>query len=85
MSIDPRFEQLLKERIGLDAITVGESVVERAVQRCMAAVPGRDVESYWRALNQSEAEWQALIEAVIVPETWFFRYPESFATLARLA
>jgi len=26
-----------------------------------------------------------LIEAVIVPETWFFRYPESFATLARLA
>lgn len=85
MSIDPRFEQLLKERIGLDAITVGESVVERAVQRCMAAVPGRDVESYWRALNESEAEWQALIEAVIVPETWFFRYPESFATLARLA
>ncbi len=85
MSIDPRFEQLLKERIGLDAITVGESVVERAVQRCMAAVPGRDVESYWRALNQSEAEMQALIEAVIVPETWFFRYPESFTTLARLA
>lgn len=26
-----------------------------------------------------------MIEAVIVPETWFFRYPESFATLARLA
>ena len=85
MSIDPRFEHLLKERIGLDAITVGESVVERAVQRCMAAVPGRDVESYWRALNQSDGELQALIEAVIVPETWFFRYPESFATLARLA
>ena len=30
-------------------------------------------------------EQQALIEAVIVPETWFFRYPESFATLAKLA
>ncbi|MGH8350877.1 MAG: CheR family methyltransferase, partial [Pseudomonas sp.] len=27
----------------------------------------------------------ALIEAVIVPETWFFRYPESFVTLAKLA
>jgi chemotaxis protein methyltransferase WspC len=26
-----------------------------------------------------------LIEAVIVPETWFFRYPESFTALASLA
>jgi len=85
MSLDPRFEQLLKDKIGLDAITVGASVIERAVQRCMANVPGRDIEAYWRALQQSEVEQQALIEAVIVPETWFFRYPESFATLARLA
>jgi chemotaxis protein methyltransferase WspC len=85
MSIDPRFEQLLKDRIGLDAITVGASVIDRAVRRCMAAVPGRDVEVYWQVLQNSEAELQALIEAVIVPETWFFRYPESFATLARLA
>lgn len=85
MSLDPRFEQLLKDKIGLDAITVGASVIERAVQRCMGTVPGRDIEAYWRALQHSEAEQQALIEAVIVPETWFFRYPESFATLARLA
>lgn len=85
MSLDLRFEQLLKDKIGLDAVTVGTSVIERAVQRCMATVPGRDIEGYWRAVQQSEAEQQALIEAVIVPETWFFRYPESFATLARLA
>ncbi|MGY4531099.1 chemotaxis protein methyltransferase WspC [Pseudomonas sp. TE3786] len=85
MSIDPRFEQLLKDKIGLDAITVGASVIERAVRRCMGTVPGRDLHGYWQALGQSEAELQALIEAVIVPETWFFRYPESFATLARLA
>src|SRR6218665_678776 len=85
MSLDPRFEQLLKDKIGLDAITVGASVIERAVQRCMAMVPGRDLHTYWQQLQNSEAELQALIEAVIVPETWFFRYPESFATLARLA
>ena len=36
-----------------------------------------------RAL-QDEGALTALIEAVIVPETWFFRYPESFATLTRL-
>ncbi|MEN0108447.1 MAG: protein-glutamate O-methyltransferase CheR, partial [Pseudomonas sp.] len=85
MSVDPRFEQLLKDKIGLDAITVGASVIERAVRRCMANVPGRDLDTFWQDLRNSEAELQALIEAVIVPETWFFRYPESFATLARLA
>ena len=31
-------------------------------------------------LNGSPGEVQALIEAVVVPETWFFRYPESFTT-----
>jgi chemotaxis protein methyltransferase WspC len=85
MTVDPRFEQLLKDKIGLDAITVGASVIERAVQRCMASVPGRDLETFWYDVRHSDAELQALIEAVIVPETWFFRYPESFATLARLA
>lgn len=85
MTPDPRFEQLLKDRIGLDALTVGASVIERAVRRCMASVPGRDLPTYWQALQHSDSEMQALIEAVIVPETWFFRYPESFATLARQA
>jgi chemotaxis protein methyltransferase WspC len=42
-------------------------------------------DEYWRILQGSRDEQQALIEAVIVPETWFFRYPESFATLAKLA
>ncbi|GLK89066.1 CheR family methyltransferase [Pseudomonas turukhanskensis] len=85
MTVDPRFEQLLKDKIGLDAITVGASIIERAVRRCMASVPGRDLETFWHDLHHSDAELQALIEAVIVPETWFFRYPESFATLARMA
>ncbi|NEM46493.1 MAG: chemotaxis protein CheR, partial [Xanthomonas perforans] len=31
------------------------------------------------------SEQQALVEAVVVPETWFFRYPESFAALVNLA
>src|SRR6185503_1136786 len=32
----------------------------------------------------SPVELQALIEAVVVPETWFFRDREAFSTLARL-
>lgn len=85
MNNDQRFFVFLKERIGLDVTSVGVAIIERAVRQRITAVPGRTVEEYWHCLLQSTQEQQALIEAVIVPETWFFRYPESFATLARLA
>ena len=85
MSNDPRFFAFLKERIGLDVASVGEAIIERALrQRCQSS-QSPSAEAYWQHLQTSHDEQQALIEAVIVPETWFFRYPESFATLARLA
>lgn len=82
---DPRFAQLLKERIGLDAESVGDAVIERAVRQRINKVSGGNTEHYWMQLQGSAEEVQALIEAVIVPETWFFRYPESFGALADLA
>lgn len=85
MSRDQRFFDFLKERIGLDVASVGEAIIERAVRQRMTAQQARDAEEYWNTLRGSKDEQQALIEAVIVPETWFFRYPESFATLAKLA
>lgn len=85
MSSDPRFFAFLKERIGLDVASVGEAIIERAVRQRSQIVQAQTPEAYWRHLQSSHDEQQALIEAVIVPETWFFRYPESFATLARLA
>ncbi|MCJ1887654.1 chemotaxis protein CheR [Pseudomonas sp. LA21] len=82
---DPRIAQLLKERIGLDTESVGEAVIGRAVRQRSSKVAGGDVGLYWEHLQASAEEVQALIEAVVVPETWFFRYPESFAALAQLA
>ncbi|MBD8092870.1 chemotaxis protein CheR [Pseudomonas fluorescens] len=85
MSNDPRFFAFLKDRIGLDVASVGEAIIERAVRQRSQAVQAQTAQDYWQHLQSSHDEQQALIEAVIVPETWFFRYPESFATLARLA
>ncbi|MEG0242712.1 MAG: CheR family methyltransferase [Pseudomonas sp.] len=85
MSSDQRFFDFLKERIGLDVASVGEAIIERAVRQRSQALQGLSADQYWQRLQTSSEEQQALIEAVIVPETWFFRYPESFATLARLA
>lgn len=85
MSNDARFFAFLKERIGLDVTSVGEAIVERALRQRTTSSGAADSDAYWALLQTSAAEQQALIEAVIVPETWFFRYPESFATLGKLA
>jgi chemotaxis protein methyltransferase WspC len=85
MSNDQRFFDFLKERIGLDVGSVGPAIIERAVRQRTTATGALTADEYWHTLLGSRDEQQALIEAVIVPETWFFRYPESFATLAKLA
>ncbi|MBK4995806.1 tetratricopeptide repeat protein [Pseudomonas sp. S37] len=83
--IEQRFFRFLRERIGLDVDSVGAPMVERALRQRCVAVGATDLDDYWLRLQQSNDEQQALIEAVIVPETWFFRYPESFTALASLA
>ncbi|SHK06055.1 chemotaxis protein methyltransferase WspC [Roseomonas rosea] len=77
-------EALLKERIGLDAASLGGSGVGRAVRARQEACDLQDVEAYGALLRQSPAELQALVEAVVVPETWFFRDPGAFEVMARL-
>ncbi|MFW9080485.1 CheR family methyltransferase [Pseudomonas sp. P2757] len=85
MSSDQRFFDFLKERIGLDVASVGPAIIERAVRQRITLSQSATADEYWINLQGSRDEQQALIEAVIVPETWFFRYPESFATLGKLA
>lgn len=79
-----RLEQLLRSLIGLDASTLGRGAVERALRQRLKA-SAMDEEAYWSHVRQSPTEQRALIESIVVPETWFFRYPESFALLATQA
>ena len=75
-----QLEHLLKSLIGLDASSLGRGAVERSLrQRLQACALDRD--AYWDLVRESPAEQRALIESVVVPETWFYRYPESFALL----
>lgn len=50
----------------------------------VAALPAWARDAYWQRLTTTPAERQALIDALVVPETWFFREREAFAALARL-
>jgi chemotaxis protein methyltransferase WspC len=82
-SID--FELLLKEAMGLDAQSLGPTAVARAVQARQAVCKIDDAHGYWMRLRSSPSELQELVEAVVVPETWFFRDREAYAALADMA
>lgn len=79
------FEGVLREAIGLDVASVGRRSVERAVDERVRASGASDSGAYWRRVHNCDAEMQALIESVVVPETWFFRERRAFAMLTRFA
>ena len=75
------FERLLKQAIGLDVASIGSSAVERAVRARQQACGLAALEAYWNRVHEDEEELQQLIDAVVVPETWFFRDPGAFTAL----
>ena len=78
-------DRLLAERIGLDPSTVGEGLIVRGVLARMSALGLRDRVEYERVLVGSPDEIQALIEEVVVPESWFFRDLRPFETFREFA
>ena len=77
-------ENLLTVSMGLDVASIGPMAIARAVGERQAACRLGNAGAYWQHLRGSRAELQTLIEAVVVPETWFFRDSEAFAALVRL-
>ncbi|MEG3842137.1 CheR family methyltransferase [Microcoleus sp. herbarium14] len=78
-------EALLRQKIGLDALTVGSNTITRAVKRRMADCGLTDTNIYLTKLQTSPQELEELIETVVIPETWFFRDREPFVFLSRYA
>jgi chemotaxis protein methyltransferase WspC len=74
-------EDLLARRIGLDPVSLGPHVILRAARRRMAELDVADLCDYAALAVDSEAEQQALIEEVVVPESWFFRDDRPFRRL----
>ncbi len=80
-----RIETILKETMGLHSASIGSSIIASAVQRRMFAC-GQEpadisAEAYLAQLLASGGELDALIEEVVIPETWFFRNRKAFDAL----
>jgi chemotaxis protein methyltransferase WspC len=80
-----RIESLLSREIGLSARSIGESAVEAAVKSRMRACGTSELSEYLARLERDPSERRALVEEIVVSETWFFRDDEVFKALKRHA
>lgn len=78
-------EARLARWIGLDAGTLGSSVLGRAIGRRLKQTTARDLTEYVELVDRSPQERRALIDAIVVRESWFFRHGPAFEVLGRQA
>ena len=60
-----RIERLLRDTIGLDAGSIGSSLIERTVRLRMKAHGLTTIEQYQRLVETSDTEWDQLMESVV--------------------
>lgn len=83
--LEPRQEiiALLSQRMGLNIQSVGNAAIERAINQAVKQSGLTDDRAYLQAIKISNVALEKLIDAVVIPETSFFRNPESFEYLAQ--
>ncbi|MFA6561410.1 MAG: CheR family methyltransferase [Verrucomicrobiia bacterium] len=75
------FGKLLAETIGMNPGVLGGKELARVVRERMSICKLEDEEEYLARLRSSSQEKEALVEAVVIPETSFFRDKGPFAAL----
>ena len=75
-------EARLNRVIGLDVHSLGSSLIALAVRTRMKKRGIVPVADYAALLEGSASEWQAFVEEIVVPETWFFRDRQPFFALS---
>ncbi len=73
--------ELLRRRIGLDPLSLGANVLPHLVAQRMSALRVDEVSVYAAILADSVAEFEEVVEKLVVSETWFFRGGKLFPYL----
>jgi len=79
-----RITRLLQRTMGLNAASVGRLAIARPAEARMQALGLTSLSTYADRLERDREELERLIEAVVIPETWFFRDGAPFEALAQL-
>ncbi len=77
--------QFIAQRTGLTPEALGPNNIERAAAAAMERAGICDAAKYLAVLQDSPAERQKLLDALVIPETWFFRDREPFGFLKKYA
>jgi len=73
-----KIKNLVKQKIGLDSSTIGDTTIDSIIQQRMQLCEINDYESYFTLLNNNQPELGELLEITVIPETWFFRDTKPF-------
>lgn len=76
-------EALLQQKIGLNAKTIGSRAIGKSINRRMLDCNLSNLTTYLNLLQTSTKELEALIEDIVIPETWFFRDRKPFEFLSQ--
>src|SRR5712692_1458077 len=79
-----KIERAVRDRIGLDAASIGSTLLQRSIRLRMKSHGLRKADDYQALLQSSSTEWNELVESVVVTETWFFRDNATFIALLSL-
>ncbi|MFP4529273.1 MAG: CheR family methyltransferase [Candidatus Kapaibacterium sp.] len=80
-----QLKYLIERRLGFDIETLGASYVENAVRRLSESSGAQEIEDYVTRVAGSTEMMAALIEEIVVPETWFVRDSGAFDFLKNFA
>ncbi len=78
-------ENRLAQTIGLESSSLGETVIRQSIGRRMRARETESQTDYLKLVDFDAAEFQALIEELVVRESWFFRHAHAFELVQRHA
>lgn len=77
--------RLLWERAGIDPDSFGRASIAHALRDRVSRSGAESPEAYVRRLGLDAVEFQAMLEDLVVPETWFFRDELAFRQFSNCA
>lgn len=83
MSVIDRIATYVNDHAGFETSGAGRQQLLKAIERRHEA--GESLEEYYEKLVSSPLELRSLLQDFVVPETFFFRYEESFRALTQWA
>jgi chemotaxis protein methyltransferase WspC len=80
----PAIENFIRDTTGINPDAT-PGILSRTVERFLAENKYIDADDLLMELKSSKKSFDSFLQQILVPETWFFRYPDSYQFLKRWA